>query len=71
MLGGKRWQVNESISVAKFRIPSALGVSEPYSSDIRAGKRIPHARHWQALAQLVGISAVDKRILETALSPIP
>jgi hypothetical protein len=43
-------------SVAKSRIRSALGVSEPYSSDIRAGKRIPHARHWQALAQLVGVS---------------
>src|SRR5580700_9337133 len=43
-------------SVAKSRIRSALGVSEPYSSDIRAGKRIPHARHWQALAQLVGFS---------------
>jgi hypothetical protein len=23
---------------------------------IRAGKRIPHARHWQALAGLVGVS---------------
>ncbi len=44
-------------SVAKSRIRSALGVSEPYSSDIQAGKRIPHPRHWQALAQLVGVSA--------------
>jgi CRISPR-associated endonuclease Cas1 len=44
-------------SVAKSRIRSALGVSEPYSSDIQAGKRIPHARHWQALAELVGVSA--------------
>jgi hypothetical protein len=44
-------------TVTKSRIRSALGVSEPYSSDIRAGKRIPHARHWQALAQLVGVSA--------------
>jgi len=26
-----------------------LGVSEPYSSDIRARKRIPHPRHWEAL----------------------
>jgi CRISPR/Cas system-associated endonuclease Cas1 len=43
-------------NVAKSRVRSALGVSEPYSSDIRAGKRIPHPRHWQALAQLVGIS---------------
>jgi hypothetical protein len=43
-------------SVTKSRIRSALGVSEPYSSDIRAGKRIPHQRHWQALGRLVGIS---------------
>jgi len=42
--------------VAKSRIRSTLGVSEPYSSDIRAGTRIPHARHWQALAQLAGVS---------------
>ena len=42
-------------SVAKSQIRSALGVSEPYSSDIRAGKRIPHPRHWQALAELVGV----------------
>ena len=44
-------------SVAKSEIRSALGVSEPYSSDIQAGKRIPHPRHWQALAQLVGVAA--------------
>jgi hypothetical protein len=43
-------------SVAKSRIRSALGVSEPYSSDIRAGRRIPHPRHWEALAQLVGVA---------------
>ena len=41
--------------VAKSLIRSVLGVSEPYSSDIRAGRRIPHSRHWQALAKLVGI----------------
>ena len=45
-------------SVAKSRIRSALGVSEPYSSAIQAGKRVPHPRHWQALAQIVGVSAV-------------
>jgi CRISPR-associated endonuclease Cas1 len=43
-------------SVAKSRIRAALGVSEPYSSDIQAGRRIPHPRHWQALAKLVGVS---------------
>jgi len=36
-------------------ISSALGVSDPYATDIRAGRRIPHPRHWQELARLVGI----------------
>jgi hypothetical protein len=44
-------------SVAKSRIRLTMGVSEPYSSDIQAAKRIPHPRHWQALAELVGVSA--------------
>jgi CRISPR-associated endonuclease Cas1 len=43
--------------VAKSQIRSALGVSEPYASDIQTGKRVPHPRHWQALAELVGVSA--------------
>ena len=41
-------------SVAKSRIRSALGVSEPYSSAIQKGDRVPHPRHWQVLAKLVG-----------------
>jgi hypothetical protein len=43
------------VNVTKSQIRSALGVSEPYSSDIRAGKRIPHPRHWEALAKLAGV----------------
>ena len=43
-------------NVAKSQIRYALGVSEPYSSDIQVGRRIPHPRHWEALAGLVGIS---------------
>jgi hypothetical protein len=35
----------------------ALDVSVAYAADNRAGRRRPHPRHWQALAQLVGISA--------------
>jgi hypothetical protein len=35
----------------------ALGVSIAYAADIRAGRRRPHPRHWQALAQLVGVSS--------------
>ena len=44
-------------SVAKSRIRSALGVSEPYSSAIQAGKHVPHPRHWEVLADLVGLRA--------------
>jgi len=32
-----------------------IGVSEPYVADIPAGRRRPHPRHWQALAELVGV----------------
>ncbi len=42
--------------VAKSRIRAVLGVSEPYASDIQSGKRVPHPRHWLALAQIVGVS---------------
>lgn len=37
-------------------IASAIGVSILYASDIRRGRRRPHPRHWQALAELVGVS---------------
>jgi hypothetical protein len=36
-------------------IALTLGVSLPYASDIRAGRRIPHRRHWVALSQIVGV----------------
>lgn len=35
-------------------ISSAIGVCEPYATDIRAGRKRPHPRHWQTLASLVG-----------------
>lgn len=38
-------------------IAAALSISEPYATDIRRGQRIPHPRHWQALARLVGVSS--------------
>jgi CRISPR-associated protein Cas1 len=38
-------------------IASAIGVSMVYASDIRRGRRRPHARHWRALAQLVAFEA--------------
>ncbi len=44
--------------LAKFpmsAISSALGVSCPYATDMRSGKRQPHPRQWSKLAELVGI----------------
>ena len=35
-------------------IMSALNVCASYAADIRAGRRLPHARHWGTLAELVG-----------------
>jgi hypothetical protein len=36
-------------------IARAIDISEPYATDIRAGRRRPHPRHWRALAQMVGV----------------
>lgn len=38
-------------------IAESLGVTIPYASDIRAGRR-PHPRHWETLARLVGADTV-------------
>jgi len=38
------------------QIALAISVSIPYASDIHKGKRRPHPRHWNALANLVGIT---------------
>ncbi len=43
---------NSSLS----KIASSIGVSLMYASDIRRGRRRPHPRHWQALAELVRVS---------------
>jgi hypothetical protein len=37
-------------------IARAISVSMPYATDIRRGRRRPHPRHWQTLAQLLGVS---------------
>ena len=45
-------------------IAATLAVSEPYATDVRAGKRVPHPHHWLKLAVLVGVSgalAVTRR----------
>ena len=44
-------------SVSNSAIASRLGVSRCCASRIRSGKGRPHPRHWQALAELVGVSA--------------
>ena len=38
-------------------IAEAIQVSQPYAAFIRSGRRKPHSRHWQKLAELVGVSA--------------
>ena len=38
-------------------IALTLGVSLPYASDIRAGRRRPHPRHWLTLARLAAVSS--------------
>jgi hypothetical protein len=39
--------------VPKAQIRATLGISEPHAIYIGRGLRIPHARHWQKLAELV------------------
>jgi hypothetical protein len=38
-------------------IMSALAISEPYATNIRTGRCIPHPRHWLALSRLADVSA--------------
>jgi CRISPR-associated endonuclease Cas1 len=48
--------------LAEVTIPAiskALGISGPYATDIRAGRRRPHPRHWENLARLVGLYTWD------------
>ena len=37
-------------------IAEALGVSEPYATEIGRKKRVPHPRHWMNLTRLAGIA---------------
>ncbi len=47
-------------SISQSSIRAVLGVSEPYSADIRAGRRRPHPRHWRALAKLAGVGSAGQ-----------
>jgi len=50
-----REKIQPRLAAATVRaIASALGVSIPYASSIRNGKRKPHPRHWQTLERLSG-----------------
>lgn len=40
---------------------SKLGISLPYAVEIRSRGRVPHPRHWQALAKLLGISTSQQK----------
>jgi CRISPR-associated endonuclease Cas1 len=39
-------------------IRAVLRVSKSYATNIRSGRLVPHPRHWQTLAHLVGVSGV-------------
>jgi hypothetical protein len=42
-------------NIPRSAISAALGVSKTYAGEVRAAKSLPHPRHWQTLAKLVGI----------------
>jgi CRISPR/Cas system-associated endonuclease Cas1 len=51
-------QIQPSLAAIKISaLASALGVSEPYAAEIRAGRHRPHPRHWRVLAEVAGVSA--------------
>lgn len=41
------------VTIAK--IASTLGISEPSTAEVRAGRYRPQPRHWQAFAKLAGV----------------
>jgi len=49
-------QIQPRLSSIRISVlSSVLGVCESYAADIRAGRRRPHPRHWQMLAQFAGV----------------
>ena len=47
-------KIQPQLKAMKVReIAEALRVSQPYAAVVRSGRRRPHPRHWEALAQLV------------------
>ena len=41
--------------VSLMTIARATGMSTSSASKVRAGRRVPHPRHWDPLAELVGV----------------
>jgi len=51
-------KIQPKLRAIKVReIAKAIQVSLPYAAFIRSGRRRPHPRHWQALAELVGVAS--------------
>jgi hypothetical protein len=48
--------------VATRNIKVALGISKGYATNIRAGRVLPHPRHWQTLAGLVEVSGASPSV---------
>lgn len=42
-------------TIRVWEIAKALKVSQPYAALIRSGRRRPHPRHWETLAELAGV----------------
>jgi len=52
-----REKIQPKLSAVTVRaISSKLGISDPYAAEIRAGRYLPHPRHWQILANLTGVN---------------
>ena len=41
-------------------LAQTLNVSEPYAAKVRKGQHVPHPMHWQAMAELVGVSGESR-----------
>src|ERR1022692_2235455 len=49
--------IQQRLRTIKVReISETMHVSKPYAAQVRAGRRRPHPRHWQSLAQLAGVT---------------
>jgi hypothetical protein len=55
-------QIQPQLKAIKVReIAEIIQVSIPYAALVRAGRRRPHPRHWQALAKLVSVSGPESQ----------